>query len=56
MIYKQINYIFDENKLLEKSSNSTFRLIFNGIKKLNKSKKHLKIKIKIMLLFGFTYI
>jgi len=42
-VHKQINYIFDENELFEKSLNSVLSLVFNKIKLLNKGKKHLKI-------------
>jgi hypothetical protein len=42
-VRKQINYILDENELLGKGPNSTLSLVFDGIKRLNKGEKHLKI-------------
>ena len=44
-IHQQINYVLDENELLEKGSNDTLSIVFNGIKKLNKGKKHLKLLV-----------
>ena len=43
VICKQINYMLNENELLEKGLNKTLSLVFDGIKQLNKSEKHLKI-------------
>src|SRR3954453_1070726 len=40
---EQINYVLDENELLEKGPNGTLSMVFDGIKKLNKGEKHLKI-------------
>ena len=42
-MHKQINYMLDENELLGKGPNSTLSLVFDGIKQLNKNKKHLKV-------------
>ena len=39
----QTNYIIDEHELLNKGSNGTLSLVFNGIKKLNRGEKHLKL-------------
>ena len=35
--------ILDENEIIGKGPNGTLRAIFNGIQKLNKGEKHLKI-------------
>ena len=40
---EQLNYVLDENEIIGKGPNGTLSLIFNGIKKLNKGEKHLKI-------------
>jgi hypothetical protein len=42
-IKEQTNYIIDESELLGKSPNSTLSLVFDGIKKLNRGEKHLKL-------------
>lgn len=39
----QTNYILGENELLNKGSNGTLSLVFNGIKQLNRGEKHLKL-------------
>ena len=36
-VREQINYVFDENELLGKGSNSTLSLVFDRIKRLNTS-------------------
>ena len=50
----------DEGEIIGKGPNGTLSLVFDGIKRLNKGEKHLKImqedRIKIMLPFDFTYI
>ena len=40
---EQLNYVLDENEIIGKGPNGTLSLIFDGIKKLNKGEKHLKI-------------
>lgn len=42
-IGEQTNYLIDENQLLNKGVNGTLSLIFDGIKRLNKGEKHLKL-------------
>jgi len=42
-VREQINYVLDENELLGKGPNGTLSLVFDGIKRLNKGEKHLKI-------------
>jgi len=44
-VCKQINYILYEDKIIGKgpNSNSTLSMVFDGIKKLNKGEKYLKI-------------
>ena len=42
-VYEQINYIFNENEIIGKGPNSTLSMVFDGIKRLNKGEKHLKI-------------
>ncbi|CAG8597608.1 16642_t:CDS:2, partial [Gigaspora rosea] len=42
-IREQINYVLIENEIIGKEPNSTFSMIFDGIKKLNKGEKHLRI-------------
>ena len=42
-VRQQINYVLDENELLGKGLNGTLSLVFDGIKQLNKSQKHLKV-------------
>ena len=58
--YEQINYVLDEDEIIGKGPNGTLSLVFDGITRLNKGEKHLKImredRIKIMPLFDFTYI
>jgi hypothetical protein len=39
---KQPRYVLDENEIIGKGPNGTLRLIFDGIKNLNKGEKHLK--------------
>ena len=38
-VRKQINYVLDEDE----GPNDTLNMVFDGIKKLNKGEKHLKI-------------
>ena len=40
---EQLNYILEEDEIIGKGPNGTLSLIFDGIKKLNKGEKHLKI-------------
>ena len=40
---EQINYVLDENELLDKGINGTLSLVFNGIKQFNQGEKHLKL-------------
>lgn len=40
---EQVNYVIDESELLNKGINGTLGLVFNGIKKLNKGERHLKL-------------
>jgi hypothetical protein len=40
---EQLNYLISENELLNKGSNSTLSLVFDAIKKFNRSEKHLKL-------------
>jgi len=40
---EQINYVLDENELLNKGINGTLSLVFNGIKQFSKGEKHLKL-------------
>ena len=42
-IREQLNYVLDEDEIIGKGPNGTLSLIFDGIKKLNKGEKHLKI-------------
>src|SRR5205807_2942273 len=42
-IKEQINYVLNENEIIGKGPNGTLSMIFNGIKKLNRGEKHLKI-------------
>ena len=46
-VREQINYVLDENAIIGKGPNTngigTLSLVFDGIKRLNKSEKHLKI-------------
>ena len=42
-IGEQINYVLDENELLDKGINGTLNLVFNGIKQFNQGEKHLKL-------------
>ena len=37
---EQLNYVLDENEIIGKGPNGTLSLIFDGIKKLNKSSAH----------------
>jgi len=59
-VREQINYVLDEGEIIGKGLNGTLSMVFDGIKRLNKGEKHLKItredRIKIMTLFDFTYI
>ena len=59
-IREQINYILNENEIISKGPNGILSIVFDGIKRLNKGEKHLKllvimqvVKIKIMLPFDF---
>lgn len=40
---EQVNYVIDESELLNKGINGTLSPVLNGIKKLNKGEKHLKL-------------
>ena len=40
---EQINYVLDENKIIGKGPNGTLSLVFDGIKRLDKGEKHLKV-------------
>ena len=40
---EQINYVLNENEIIGKGPNGTLSMVFDGIKKLNKGEKHLKI-------------
>ncbi|KAG9298968.1 hypothetical protein G9A89_020281 [Geosiphon pyriformis] len=42
-VREQINYVLDENEIIGKGPNGTLSMVFNGIKRLNKGEKHLKI-------------
>ena len=42
-VREQINYVLDENEIIGKGSNGTLSLVLDGIKKLNKGEKRLKI-------------
>jgi hypothetical protein len=42
-VREQTNYVLDEDELLGKGPNGTLSLVFDGIKKLNRGEKHLKI-------------
>src|SRR5436309_734133 len=42
-IREQINYVLNEDEIIGKGPNGTLSMIFDGIKKLNKGEKHLKI-------------
>ena len=42
-VRKQINYVLNEDEIIGKGLNGILSMIFDEIKKLNKSKKHLKI-------------
>ena len=59
-VCEQINYVLDEDEIIGKGPNGTLSMVFDGIKRLNKGEKHLKItrvvRIKTMLPFDFTYI
>ena len=62
-VREQINYVLDEDKIVGKGPDGTLSMVFDGIKRLNKGEKHLKLlvimqvdRIKTMRLFDFTYI
>ena len=62
-VREQINYVLDENEIIGKGPNGTLSMVFDGIKRLNKGEKHLRLlvtmrvgRIKIMPLFDFTCI
>ncbi|KAG9290990.1 hypothetical protein G9A89_012862 [Geosiphon pyriformis] len=40
---EQINYVLDEDEIIGKGPNGTLSMVFDGIKKLNRGEKHLKI-------------
>ena len=42
-VCKQINYILDKDEIIGKGPNGTLSIVFDGIKKLNKGEKYLKI-------------
>ncbi|KAG9293162.1 hypothetical protein G9A89_010499 [Geosiphon pyriformis] len=43
VIREQINYVLDEDEIIGKGPNGTLSMVFDGIKKLNKGEKHLKV-------------
>ena len=42
-VREQFNYVLDEDEIIGKGPNGTLSLVFDGIKKLNKGEKRLKI-------------
>ncbi|CAG8553907.1 12759_t:CDS:2 [Ambispora leptoticha] len=42
-VREQINYVLDEGEIIGKGPNGTLSMVFDGIKRLNKGEKHLKI-------------
>ena len=42
-VREQINYVLDEDEIIGKGPNGTLSMVFDGIKRLNKGEKHLKI-------------
>ena len=44
-VREQINYVLDEDEIIGKGPNGTLSMVFDGIKKPNKSEKHLKITV-----------
>jgi len=42
-VREQINYVLDEDEIIGKGPNGTLSLVFDGIKRLNKGEKYLKI-------------
>ena len=42
-VHEQINYVLDEGEIIGKGPNGTLSMVFDGIKKLNKGEKHLKV-------------
>jgi len=42
-VREQINYVLDEDQIIGKGPNGTLSLVFDGIKRLNKGEKYLKI-------------
>ena len=42
-VREQINYVLDEDEIIGKGPNGTLSMVFDGIRKLNKGEKHLKI-------------
>ncbi|RIB16589.1 hypothetical protein C2G38_2189560 [Gigaspora rosea] len=42
-VCEQINYVLDEDEIIGKGPNGTLSMVFDGIKRLNKGEKHLKI-------------
>ena len=42
-VREQINYVLDEDEIIGKGPNGTLSMVFDGIKRLNKGEKDLKI-------------
>ena len=42
-VREQINYVLSEDEIIGKGPNGILSIIFDGIRKLNKGEKHLKI-------------
>ena len=42
-VREQINYVLDENEIIGKGPNGTLSMVFDGIKRLNKGEKRLKV-------------
>ena len=42
-VREQINYVLDEDEIIGKGPNGTLSMVFDGIKRLNKGEKYLKI-------------
>ena len=43
MIYGRVVYVLDEDEIIGKGPNGTLSMVFDGIKRLNKGEKYLKI-------------
>jgi len=42
-VREQINYVLDEDEIIGKGPNGTLSMVFDGIKRLNKGEKRLKV-------------